>query len=128
MPVHFGVEADSRSIPSWSAHSWCKRAVSHRILSFDVCRERKWAKDQHYISETENAPLGETDLQLLHPVLTFGLLVRARFCLGGASDGDGEDMMTDTGCGWWVMASSGAMAKETGRSNQCAPRCDEAHS
>lgn len=66
-------------------------------------------------------------MQLLHPVLTFGLLVRARFCLGRASDGDEEDMVTDTGCGWWVMASSGAVARETDRSDQCASRCEEAH-
>lgn len=54
-----------------------------------------------------------TDLQLLHPVLTFGLLVLARRCLGSSAE-DSWDVVGDTDdgeevgrlCRWWLTTSA----------------------
>lgn len=56
---------------------------------------------------------GRTDLQLLHPVLTFGLLVLARRCLG-SSPVDFMGVVDDTEgggevgplCRWWLATSA----------------------
>lgn len=51
----------------------------------------------------------QTHLQLLHPVLTFGLLVLARLCLGGSLVIGTDDEVEEDEVRW--LAASGAMTK-----------------
>lgn len=69
--------------------------------------------------ETEiTVGIRDTDLQLLHPVLTFGLLVLARRCLGtpfAESRDDTEDMTVGVGEDMWRrcwVATSGDMVAQ----------------
>lgn len=117
--AHYEEAAGNQSIPFWSAHIAYRLAVSRRILSSAVCREccvllahvqcqlpRNHSPDEPKgYAARKTAVGGElTDLQLLQPVLTLGLLVLARLCFGGSlEEADVEVGAGDGGPLRWLV-------------------------
>lgn len=78
------------------------------------------ARGYGYAGSGDRNQSGDTDLQLLHPVLTFGLLVLARRCLEETPCAkfrdDTEDMTVGVGEDMWRrcwVATSGDMVAQS---------------